>query len=75
MRMDWTTAVDDFLTERWQYCALCGSRPAVLDQALVQVGGLALATVRCLPCRNADPTMTALHTFLVRRYRQGKEES
>ena len=69
-------AEDDFLTTRLRCCVCCGKREVTLDQALVYVGSRALATTRCLRCRDTDPTRTALQAMLVQRYGdQGKEES
>ena len=69
-------AEDDFMTTRLRACLWCGKREVTLDQALVYVGSRALATTRCLRCRDTDPTRTALQAMLVQRYGdQGKEES
>jgi hypothetical protein len=42
-----------------------------MEQTLIFLDTLALATVRCLRCRDNDPTMTALRRMLEQRY--GKE--
>ena len=65
-------AEDDFLTTRLRCCVCCGKREVTLDQALVYVGRRALATTRCLRCRDTDPTLTALRAMLVQRY--GEEQ-
>jgi len=65
---DATAAEDDFLAARWQSCTRCGRQASPLEQTLIYLDGLALATLRCLRCRENDPTMAALHALLVQRY-------
>ena len=65
---DATAAEDDFLVARWQSCTRCGRQASPLEQTLIYLDGLALATLRCLRCRENDPTMAALHALLVQRY-------
>jgi hypothetical protein len=69
-------AEDDFLTTRLRCCLWCGRRETILEQTLVYIGRRALATTRCLRCRDNEPTLTALRAMLVQRSGdQGKEES
>ena len=63
---------DDVLTTRLRACILCGARHGPLDQTLVAVVGLCLATTRCLPCARQDPHLTTLQAFLVQRYGKGE---
>jgi hypothetical protein len=70
-RTDGVVAEDDLLTTRLRCCTIGGRRPGILEQALVSVDDLAVATVRCLRCRDNDPQMTSLPAFLVQRYGPG----
>ena len=63
---------DDFLCTRLRTCLLCGTRQGPLDQTLIAVGRLCLATTRCLPCARQDPDLTALQAFLAQRYGKGE---
>jgi hypothetical protein len=73
-RCDATVGEDDLLCTRWRACLFCGKRDTPLDQVLIIVETLCLATVRCMRCASADPQMTALQAFLMARYGDhGKE--
>jgi hypothetical protein len=67
---DGTVGEDDFFTTRLRCCVWCGKREVTLDQMLIYLDALALATTRCLRCRDTDPTMTALRAKLAQRYKK-----
>jgi hypothetical protein len=71
---DAVVAEDDFLVARWQSCTLCGRRASPLEQTLIVLATLALATLLCMRCRDNDPQLVALHAMLVQRYGDGREE-
>ena len=65
--LDWTIAIDDMLTERWQACIECGRPPK--KGSFLEVGGLVLAISRCLRCDEQDPDALALCAHLAARAR------
>jgi hypothetical protein len=72
---DWTVPLDDILCTRLRSCTVCGRRADVLDVEVRRVGALALATTRCLRCRNADAAGETLAALLETRYGRMREES
>ena len=73
-KRDDTVGEDDFLCTRLRSCFTCGKRDTMLDQALVLVGTISLATTRCFKCAEQDPKLIELHRFLCMRYGVNEKE-
>ena len=68
---DWTSAMDDALTERLTHCSACGQERPVLVGIHV-LDGLALATSVCRRCHTQDPQQVGVEARLRQRYAPGR---
>ena len=66
---DWTVAVDDGLTQRWQHCSLCGRSPPVL-WGVVGTLRAAFAYVLCHRCRDTGG-VRRVEVLFAQRYEAG----
>jgi hypothetical protein len=69
--LDWLTAIDDMLIERWAHCMECGAKASKGD--FLEVGSVVMAVGRCLRCYEQDPDCLALCARLEARLTKYRE--
>jgi hypothetical protein len=66
---EWTTALDDVLTERWRRCTVCGRELTTgIRFSIWDTGTAALACLLCARCRQVDPTGQSIAQVMQHRY-------
>jgi hypothetical protein len=66
---DWTTAMDDVLTERHRHCTACGRQLGTgIRFSVWQTATAALACLLCARCRQVDPTGASIARVMRQRY-------